>query len=164
MSCSLDRKATDGSKIPERKKKEKCTIYIFLKEVPTLPFYAHTFDQLALTMRMTLKAISLLLFLVLIKQAAGEDTQSLMMSLFDSCVFQCAQTTCLPFSNVTVTDVRQCQFACLKQARCKAATYYQQTSYCQLYDNTVTQNESMSYSMHTVTMMAIPGTRLPSGQ
>ena len=85
------------------------------------------------------------------------------MSILSNLTFECAQTTCPPFANVTGSNIRQCQMACLRQIQCKAATYYQSTSVCQVFDNTINQNGNMSDSINTVTMIIIPGTRFPSG-
>ena len=110
------------------------------------------------------KRVSLLLFLVLMKQTIGEDIRSVQMCLFNNLTFQCAQTSCLSFANLTTTNIQRCQIACLIQVQCKAATYYQPASNCQLHDSTINQNGNMSYNGDSVTMVVISGTRFPSGQ
>ena len=113
---------------------------------------------------MTSKRVSLLYFFVLMKQTIGEDIRSVRMSSFNNLALQCAQTTCLPFANLTTRGVRQCQIACLVQVQCTAVTYYQPASNCQLHDSTINQNGNMSYNVNTVTIIIITGTRFPPGQ
>ena len=116
------------------------------------------------SLMMTLKGVSLFFFFVLVKRTIGEDMRSVRMSLFNGSTFQCAQTTCLPFANLTTANVRRCQIACLMQVPCEAATYYQPASSCQLYNSSINQNGNLSYHMNAMTMMVIAGTRFPPGQ
>ncbi|CAF4162766.1 unnamed protein product [Adineta steineri] len=101
---------------------------------------------------------------MIITQTAGEDTQSMIMSLIPDAKFQCANTTCLPFISVITTDIRNCQFACLGQSQCKAATFYQSTSNCELFDNMLNQNGNILADVDATSMNIISGTRFPPGE
>ena len=114
-------------------------------------------------MKMTPGGIFLLCIFLFVKQTAGQDIRSFRMFILSNLTFQCAQTTCLPFSNLTASNIRQCQMTCLRQTQCTAAIYYESTSVCQLFDSTINQNGNMSYNINAVTMIIIPGTRVPSG-
>ncbi|CAF1635985.1 unnamed protein product, partial [Adineta ricciae] len=83
------------------------------------------------------------------------------MHTFNNLTFQCAQTTCLPFDNLITAKIYLCRIACLEEVRCEAATYYQLTSICSLFNGTIDPNRNMSYAVNVVTMINIPGTRFP---
>ncbi|CAF1441281.1 unnamed protein product [Adineta steineri] len=74
--------------------------------------------------------VSLCILFMIITQVVGEDIQSMMMSLMPGSTFECANTTCLPFDNVTTSNIRSCQLACLTQSQCTAATFYESTTAC----------------------------------
>ncbi|CAF3937154.1 unnamed protein product, partial [Adineta steineri] len=57
-----------------------------------------------------------------------------------------------------------CQLACLTQSQCTAATFYESTFDCELFDNTVNQNGNMLADVDATSMDAISGTRFSSGQ
>ncbi len=72
--------------------------------------------------------------------------------------FQCATTTCLPYSTVKVSNIRQCQFNCLAQVQCIAASFRRSNSTCQLFDNTPTSSPTLDEDIDNVAMMIIsPG-------
>ncbi|CAF1420805.1 unnamed protein product [Adineta steineri] len=75
--------------------------------------------------------------------------------------FQCSNTTCLPFATVAVSNIINCQVACLAQVQCNGATFYRSSSNCELFANVSNQNGNLSANMDTVTMIAIDGTRMP---
>ncbi|CAF0762109.1 unnamed protein product [Adineta steineri] len=108
--------------------------------------------------------ICLCLLFMIITQSLGEDIRSMEISLMIDSKFQCANTTCLPFVNVISTDIRNCQFACLGQSQCTAATFHQSTSDCELFDNMVNQNGNVLIDADTISMSVISQTRFPSGQ
>ncbi|CAF0723611.1 unnamed protein product [Adineta steineri] len=78
--------------------------------------------------------------------------------------FYCANTTCLPFINILTLNIKNCQFACLSQSPCKAATFHRSTSNCELFDNILNQNENMLTDVDVISMNVISGTQFPSGQ
>ncbi|CAF1664676.1 unnamed protein product, partial [Adineta ricciae] len=84
------------------------------------------------------------------------------MVIMDGQQFQCAITTCLPIANFTVSNILNCQVSCLEQSQCKAASFRQSTSNCQLFSNDVNQNTTLVGAAGTVTMIVIDGTRVPS--
>ena len=57
------------------------------------------------------------------------------MSIMTGWQFQCTNTTCLPFITVTTSSIRECQFTCLAQVQCQAASFQQTTSSCKLFAN-----------------------------
>ncbi|CAF0823073.1 unnamed protein product [Adineta ricciae] len=83
------------------------------------------------------------------------------MSIVNQSQFRCATTTCSPYAIVTVSNIRQCQMNCLGQAQCKAASFRQMNSSCQLFDNSINQNKSLKVTVETTTMIVIYGTRAP---
>ncbi|CAF4076497.1 unnamed protein product [Adineta steineri] len=101
---------------------------------------------------------------MIITQTVGEDIRSEEMSIIPDSKFQCANTTCLPFISVTTTDIRNCQFACLGQSQCIAATFHRSTSDCELFDNMLNQNGNMLADVDATSMDIITGTRFPPGQ
>ncbi|CAF1463399.1 unnamed protein product, partial [Adineta steineri] len=106
------------------------------------------------------RVCSWLLFMV-ITQVVGEDAQSIIMSLMPDSTFECANTTCLPFDNVTTSNIRSCQLACLTQSQCTAATFHRSTSSCQLFNNMLNQNGNMLADVDATSINVISGTRFP---
>ncbi|CAF1469997.1 unnamed protein product, partial [Adineta steineri] len=103
--------------------------------------------------------VCLWLLFMIITQIVGEDTRSMIMSLMINSMFQCANTTCLSFINVITSNVRNCQFACLVRNQCRAATFHQSASNCELFNNTLSQNESMLADVDATSMNVISETR-----
>ncbi|CAF1325871.1 unnamed protein product [Adineta steineri] len=102
-----------------------------------------------------------LLFMI-ITQIVGEDTGSIIMSLMPDSKFQCANTTCLPFINIITSNVMNCQFACLVRNQCRAATFHQSACNCELFNKTLSQNESMLADVDATSMNVISETRFLS--
>ncbi|CAF4019578.1 unnamed protein product [Adineta steineri] len=75
--------------------------------------------------------------------------------------FQCSRTTCLPFATVNVSNIENCQVACLAQVDCQALTFFRSSFGCELFANISNQNNNLTANMDTVTMIAIDGTRIP---
>ncbi|CAF1112455.1 unnamed protein product [Adineta steineri] len=105
--------------------------------------------------------VYLWLSFMIITQTVGQDTQSMIMSLIPDSKFQCATTTCLPFTNVITSNTRNCQFACLTQSQCIAVTFHQSTSNCELFDGMLNQNGNMLADVDATSMNVISGTRFP---
>ncbi|CAF1582009.1 unnamed protein product [Adineta ricciae] len=84
------------------------------------------------------------------------------MVIMDGWQFQCTITSCLPIANITVSNILNCQVSCLENSQCKAASFRQSTSNCQLFSNDVNQNTTLVGTAGTVTMVVIDGTRTPS--
>ena len=103
---------------------------------------------------------SMLIFELVVTQ----NINSVLMTSMDGRQFQCATTTCLPYATVTTPSILQCQTACLQQTQCIAISFRQSISQCQLFTNDIDQNSNLEIDADTVTMMIIPGTRLPSGK
>ncbi|CAF0971456.1 unnamed protein product [Adineta ricciae] len=83
------------------------------------------------------------------------------MSKIINSKFQCANTTCLPFVTNILSDIRQCKMNCLAQTYCRAISFHQLTSTCQLFDNIPNPNGNMLVDTNTITMIVIAGTRNP---
>ncbi|UJR20289.1 hypothetical protein I4U23_023420 [Adineta vaga] len=75
--------------------------------------------------------------------------------------FQCATTTCLPFSNVIKLNIFECQITCLNQIQCNAITFHSSTSNCELFVDILNENENMVIDTNAVTRIVMTGTRLP---
>ncbi|CAF1061893.1 unnamed protein product [Adineta steineri] len=99
---------------------------------------------------------------MIITQTVGEDIRSQQISLIPDSKFQCVNTTCLPFISIITTDIKNCQFACLGQSQCAAATFHRSTSNCELFDNMSNQNGNMLADVDATSMNVISGTRFPS--
>ncbi|CAF4199579.1 unnamed protein product, partial [Adineta steineri] len=110
---------------------------------------------------MASRKISPWLLFMIITQVIGEDTQSLIMSLISNAKFECANTTCLPFSNVIKSNIMKCQAACLTQSQCRAATFHRSTSNCELFADMLNQNANMLADVDAISMNVISGTRFP---
>ncbi|CAF0882850.1 unnamed protein product [Adineta ricciae] len=89
------------------------------------------------------------------------DIRSIQMLIANDKIFQCAQSTCLPFYNFVTSDIRRCQINCLNQDECVAATFYQSNLQCQLFNTSIKQNTNMSFEMNAVTMITVFRTRYP---
>ncbi|UJR06604.1 hypothetical protein I4U23_010888 [Adineta vaga] len=85
------------------------------------------------------------------------------MSIMNGWQFQCATTTCLPFSTVTVSNVRQCQTKCLYYTQCKSINFQLSISRCQLFSDTLDPSTDLQASTGMITMIVKDGTRVPSG-
>ncbi|CAF1365461.1 unnamed protein product [Adineta steineri] len=83
------------------------------------------------------------------------------MSIEAGWQFQCSNTTCLPFVTVTVSNIDNCQVACLAQVDCQVLTFYRSSSNCELFADISNQNGNLSANIDTVTMIAIDRTRIP---
>ncbi|CAF1315019.1 unnamed protein product [Adineta steineri] len=77
--------------------------------------------------------------------------------------FRCANTTCLPFLNLITSTIMKCQMACLAQVYCRAASFYQSTSNCELFTDMSNEIAHMQPDTDITTMIVIAGTRSPPG-
>ncbi|CAF1049681.1 unnamed protein product [Adineta steineri] len=75
--------------------------------------------------------------------------------------FHCVNTTCLPFTTVIVSNIFECQIACLAKFQCKAARYQQSTSNCDLFGDLSNYNGTMIVNINVITMMVTDDTRNP---
>ena len=106
---------------------------------------------------------SVILFMCLfVAESIAQDTRSLQMSIMDGYQFQCVNTTCLPFATVFVSDIRDCQFICLSNEQCRAATFHHSTSACELFTNASSNVTLMFSQVQTTAMLVIPDTRTRS--
>ncbi|CAF4193612.1 unnamed protein product, partial [Adineta steineri] len=111
---------------------------------------------------MNSRKICVLFIFVLIEQSVTQNTNSFTMSLIDGWEYQCVNTTCAPFATVVVSNIRMCQVTCLNEVQCKAASFHQSTSKCQLFSDIPDENGNMLANMETVTMFVIAQTRMLS--
>ncbi len=100
---------------------------------------------------------------MIIVQLVAQDMRSIGMSKMVGWQYQCSTTSCLPFNTIIVPNIRRCQMACLAQSICQAASFNQLNSNCQLFNNIPNQNGNMLVDTNMVTMIAMPGTRIPPG-
>ncbi|CAF1049715.1 unnamed protein product [Adineta steineri] len=73
----------------------------------------------------------------------------------------CVNKTCVPCTTVIVLNIFECRTACLAKFLCKAATYHQSTSNCDLFVDLSMYNGTMLLDMNIVTMIVTDGTRIP---
>ncbi|CAF1523049.1 unnamed protein product, partial [Adineta steineri] len=110
---------------------------------------------------MASRRICLWIIFVIITQSVGEDTRSVIMSLITGSKFQCVNTTCLPFANVITSIIMKCQMACLAQIYCRAASFHQSTSNCELFTDMSNEIAHMASDIDITTMIVIAETRSP---
>ncbi|CAF4108499.1 unnamed protein product, partial [Adineta steineri] len=75
--------------------------------------------------------------------------------------FQCSNTTCLPFATINVSNIHQCQIACLADVHCKAFSFHKSSSNCELFADISNQNGNLLVNMDTITMIVTHGSRIP---
>ncbi|CAF1326953.1 unnamed protein product [Adineta steineri] len=105
----------------------------------------------------------LFLLFIFITQIITQDIRSFHMSEMIGWQFECANTTCLPFSTATVSNIRQCRINCLAQVQCKAVSFHQSTSKCELFANITNGNVNMLANADIITMIVIDTTQTPLG-
>ncbi|CAF0764088.1 unnamed protein product [Adineta steineri] len=87
--------------------------------------------------------------------------RSIRMSSMRGSKFQCGNTTCLPFVNLITTTIMKCQMACLAQIYCRAASFHQSTSNCELFTDISNEIPHIVTDTDITTMIVIAGTRSP---
>jgi hypothetical protein len=113
---------------------------------------------------MAWKRVIVVFLITLAVKVIAQDKRSFRMSVMKGWQFQCANTTCLPYIVTILPNIRQCQTSCLAQMPCKAVTFHQSISTCKLFVDIPYQNGSMVTNTDTITMIAMPETRIPPGQ
>ncbi|CAF1483502.1 unnamed protein product, partial [Adineta steineri] len=94
-------------------------------------------------------------------QSGTEDIRLFRMSKINGWQFQCANTTCLPFVTIVVSNMIKCQTNCLAQIHCRAVTFHKSISTCQLFDDIINQNSNMLANTDTISATVILQTRIP---
>ena len=102
--------------------------------------------------------------MLVIEQSVTEMLRSFKMSIMKDRRFDCASTSCLPYSTIISSSVRHCRMTCLAQVECDAATCDQSNSVCQLFAGTLNQNLTLEASPGVTTMIVISGTRTAAGK
>ncbi|CAF3765391.1 unnamed protein product, partial [Adineta steineri] len=110
---------------------------------------------------MVYQRIFSLFLIVFIRQSATEDIRLFRMSKINGWQFQCANTTCLPFVTIVVSNMIKCQTNCLAQIHCRAVTFHKSISTCQLFDDIINQNSNMLANTDTISATVILQTRIP---
>ncbi|CAF1440044.1 unnamed protein product [Adineta steineri] len=105
--------------------------------------------------------ICLWLIFMIITHSVGEDTRSFLMSLMTGSKFECVHTPCLPFANIITPTIMKCQMACLAQTYCRAASFHQSTSNCELFSDMSNEIANMVTDIDIISMIVITGTRFP---
>ena len=100
----------------------------------------------------------------LVKLLIAQDTRSVFMTIVDDRQFQCANTTCLPFTTRTTSDVRDCQFVCLAEVQCQAVSFDQSVGRCELFADIISETGNMLTQIGTTTMLVRLETRMPPGE
>ncbi|CAF0904547.1 unnamed protein product [Adineta steineri] len=113
---------------------------------------------------MTSRRICLWFLFLIITQSVGEDMRSVRMSLMRGQKFSCAIPSCLPFANMITSTIMKCQTACLAQVYCRAASFQQSTSNCDLFTDMSNEITNMATDPDITSMIVIAGTRSPPGK
>ncbi|CAF4124814.1 unnamed protein product [Adineta steineri] len=113
---------------------------------------------------MASRRICLWLVFMIITQSVGEDMRSVRMSSMRGQKFSCATPSCLPFANMITSTIMKCQMACLAQVYCRAASFQQSTSNCELFTDMSNEIAHMLPDTDITTMIVIAGSRSPPGK
>ena len=108
--------------------------------------------------------ILVLVLMVILKQSIAHDIRSFTLSIMNEWQFQCATTTCSPYSTIIVSHIRRCQMDCLAQTQCEAASFHQSNLTCQLFENMSNSNITLETATDIITMIVVSGTRTSSGE
>ncbi|CAF1570604.1 unnamed protein product [Adineta ricciae] len=101
--------------------------------------------------------------MLIAQSSEQEDMRSVQMKIITGYRFQCATTTCLPFETIATSNIRKCQMACLSEEHCRAGSFHQDTSACELFIDILGQTSNMLAEPNTTTILNILGTRNPPG-
>ncbi|CAF1439884.1 unnamed protein product [Adineta steineri] len=110
------------------------------------------------------KRICLWLVFMIITQSVGEDIRSVRMSFIRGQKFPYTTPSCLPFANMITSTIMKCQMACLAQIYCRAASFQQSTSNCELFTDMSNEIAYMLPDADITTMIVIAGSRSPPGK
>ncbi|CAF0713567.1 unnamed protein product [Adineta steineri] len=83
------------------------------------------------------------------------------MLIINGSKFSCTSTSCLPFIINIVSNILNCQIACLAQTQCLAASFHESTSTCELFANVSNLTENMLPNADIITMIVQYETRMP---
>lgn len=106
----------------------------------------------------------LCILFILAAQSTTESVRAMDMSVFEGQQFHCVDTSCAPFATATVSDLFNCQVACLARFQCKAARFDRSTLRCDLFGNLFSFNGSMLSNYNVTTSMVPTGRRTPPGR
>lgn len=106
----------------------------------------------------------LLTMLSLSSQTFSQDLRSVVLTKLDGQQFQCANSTCPPFSTATVPTVLACQISCLSFPQCRSLSFRAISNTCALFFHTFNSAGNMLTNTEIITFVAIDNTRAPSGQ
>ncbi|CAF1402298.1 unnamed protein product [Adineta steineri] len=113
---------------------------------------------------MASRRICLWFLFLIITQSVGEDMRSVRISLMRGQKFSCATPSCLPFANMITSTIMKCQMACLAQIYCRAASFQQSTSSCDLFTDMSNEVVNMAIDPDITSMIVIAGSRSPPGK
>jgi hypothetical protein len=97
----------------------------------------------------------LLLQLVFITHSISQDIRSLELLEMIDTKYQCNSPGCSPSTIVSTSSLRDCQIACLADAQCRTASFFQSISQCELFANIPDQYGTLLAEANVVTMTAI---------
>lgn len=101
------------------------------------------------------RSIFLLFLLAFLQHRAAYDIRSVRLTLMNGWRLQCTATTCLSYRTLTALNVRQYQMSCLNEVQCKAASFQQTNSSCQLFGSGVNSNNNLVIHAGIITMLII---------
>ncbi len=97
----------------------------------------------------------LLLLFFLVTRSISQDIRSMLMSEIIDMKFECTSSNCSNPTNISMSSLIDCQFACLAYIRCRATTFDQSVSQCELFDDISIQYGYLLVKIGVVTMIAI---------
>ncbi len=107
-----------------------------------------------------MKHTVVLLLLTIIVQLASQNIRTLLLSKINDVQYQCVDPGCSSATSITVTNLRDCEIACLSNMNCRTATYDQSNSECGLFADIPSQYGTIVPQAGVVTLMAIDGRQL----
>lgn len=92
---------------------------------------------------------------VFITHTVSQNVKTLYLSKINDVRYQCVDPGCSALNNISTTDLRDCQVACLSDMSCRTLTYDQSNNRCQLFADIPSQYGDLVTHVGVVTMTAI---------
>lgn len=94
-----------------------------------------------------------LLFLLILK--TFQLTNSLLLSELYNTKYQCNSAGCSGSNIISVSNIRNCQKACLTNPQCRTVTFDTNTHQCEIFIDIPSQYGSLIAQTNVITMIAV---------
>jgi hypothetical protein len=102
----------------------------------------------------------MLLLFTIITQSIPQDIRTLLLYKMSDTQYECIDSGCSPSTITFVSNLMDCQIACLSDANCRTVTFDQFSKDCELFPDTPSQYGNMAAQTGVVTMIAIDNREL----